>query len=107
MEQGELTLGVTIICTGRGDVRVSTVYWSIARMLTLCSILGDVDRLGSVVNGPRRAHLRRAKRLEVDNICDVRMARSSFERLDGGGRKARGDGTVKEMVDAFYIRPIA
>ena len=49
MEQGELTLGVTIICTGRGDVRVSTVYWSIARMLTLCSILGDVDRLGSVV----------------------------------------------------------
>ena len=43
----------------------------------------------------------------MDNKCDVRMARSSFERLDGGGRKARGDGTVKEMVDAFYIRAIA
>jgi len=34
------------------------------------------------------------------------MARSSVERLDGGGRKARGDGTGKEIADTSYTRQL-
>ena len=47
-----------IICAGRDDVRVSTVYWSMARWLTLGFGLGDVEMSEHVVNGARRAHFR-------------------------------------------------